>query len=174
MTDLIITYLYFILPAATANMAPVICAKLKLPLGIPINEKLFGKNKTYRGFYSGYLFALVTLALQASLFKQGTLADYSLIDYSQINLFFYAFLFGIGAITGDAAKSFFKRRLNKKPGSPWPPFDQLDFILSTYIFFLPVDPIPTEIILTILLSMLILHPLTNFTAYKLGLKKVWW
>jgi CDP-2,3-bis-(O-geranylgeranyl)-sn-glycerol synthase len=174
MTDLILSSLYFILPAYLANMAPVICAKLKLPFGNPINTKLFGKNKTYRGFYSGYLFALAVLALQFYLARQGMLENYSILDYNNINLFFYAFLFGIGAITGDTLKSFFKRRLNKRPGSAWPPFDQLDFIIATYLFFLPVWAIPTNIFITLLIVTPLLHLLTNLSAYKLGLKKVWW
>ena len=97
------------LPAYVANMCPVIFAKIPI-LDIPIHEKLFGANKTYRGFISAYIGALAILFLQQYLANSDLLTQYALLDYSQINIFLLAFLFGIGALTGDAIKSFFKRR----------------------------------------------------------------
>jgi CDP-diglyceride synthetase len=37
-------------------------------------------------------------------------------------------------MTGDAVKSFFKRRLGITPGKSWFPFDQLDFVLGAILF----------------------------------------
>lgn len=172
--SLVISSFYLILPAYIANMCPVIFGKLKFPFGISINEKLFGKNKTYRGFYTGYIGALLILILQTHLHKSGIFTDYSLLNYQEINIFLYAFLFGFGAITGDLVKSFFKRRIGIKPGQPWFPFDQLDLVLGAYIFCLPVYIFPWQNLLTLLLITPLLHFLTNVTAYFLGIKKVWW
>lgn len=179
----VISSIYLILPAYLANTGPVIAEKLHLPLGIPINEKLFGSHKTWRGFYAGYLMALGGLWLQFFLQSQAAsdttqfaafLQSYTLLDYQSISLFLYAFLFGIGAIFGDLIKSFFKRRLGHTPGSPWIPFDQLDFVIGTLIFLSPfyIPPLPN--ILTILIITPILHLLANILAYKIGIKKVWW
>jgi TolB-like protein len=38
---------------------------------------------------------------------------------------------GVGAMAGDSAKSFVKRRLRIPPGRPWLPFDQVDFVMSS-------------------------------------------
>jgi len=39
-----------------------------------------------------------------------------------------------GALIGDIIKSFFKRRIGKKRGQDWIPFDQIDFILGVLFF----------------------------------------
>lgn len=175
MFDFLISSFYFILPAYFANMCPVIFGWLNFPLGQPISEKYLGSHKTWRGFYGGYIGALLILFLQSKL---GPLLPITLfqplLDYQNINLFLYAFLFGIGAITGDGIKSFFKRRLGIKPGRPFFPFDQLDFVIGALLFLWPFYSLPWPNILTILIITPILHLLANVTAYLLKLKKVWW
>ncbi len=174
MLELIISSLYFILPAYFANMCPVIFGKLNFPLGQPVSVKYLGSHKTWRGFYTGYLGALLVLFLQSKLDPLPSYFGQTLFDYQNINLFLYAFLFGIGAITGDTIKSFFKRRLGIKPGAPFFPFDQLDFIIGALIFLWPVYSLPWPNILTILIITPVLHLLVNTIAYLLKLKKVWW
>ncbi len=170
MQVLVISSLYFITPAFFANMCPVFAKKLKLPFAKPINPKHFGENKTYRGFYVGYLGALLVLYLQTQI----DFAEYSLIDYSKINIYFYAFLFGFGAIFGDMIKSYFKRKKGKKPGSCWFPFDQLDFVIMSLVFIYPFYEISIEHILVLLILSPLLHFLSNLIAYFLKLKEVWW
>lgn len=191
MLNFILSSLYFILPAYLANACPVLLQWL--PFGQPISKKLFGENKTWRGFYTGYIGALVMLFLQFYLQKSGVLPSGStissssiltaasengyitpLLDYENINLFLYAFTFGIGALTGDLIKSFFKRRLKIASGQPWLPFDQLDFIIGALIFTAPLYLPSWLLILTILVSTPLLHLSANFLAYSLKLKKVWW
>lgn len=174
MIDLIISSLYFAVPAYIANMCPVIFGKLKFPFGYVINAKFFGDHKTYRGFYGGYIGALLVLTLQWYLAKNNILNFYSLLNYQEINVFLYALPFGLGAITGDLIKSFFKRRIGIKPGRPWVPFDQMDFIFGAYIFLIPFYILPWQNLLTLLIITPILHLLANITAYILGIKKVWW
>lgn len=173
MIELILSSIYLIFPAYVANMCPVIFAKVPL-FGVPIHEKLFGANKTYRGFISGYVGALGVLFLQQYLTNNDIFTQFALLDYQQINIFLYAFLFGIGAITGDIIESFFKRRLNIKPGGPFFPFDQLDFVIGAYIFLLPVYVIPWQNLLAIIIVTPLLHFLTNVIGYILKIKKVWW
>ncbi|MFC1656130.1 CDP-2,3-bis-(O-geranylgeranyl)-sn-glycerol synthase [Patescibacteria group bacterium] len=170
MLDLIISSLYFILPAYVANMCPVIFGKLKFPFGKPISKKLFGAHKTYRGIYVAYFGALLTLFIQQKL----ALTEISLLDYGTINLWLYAFLFGIGAIVGDLVKSYIKRRINIKPGDPWIPFDQLDFIVGALLFLAPLYVPSWEVILVIVIATPLLHLLTNVLGYVLRIKKVWW
>lgn len=174
MGSLILSSLYFIAPTYLANMFPVFFTKAGLPLGMPVSEKYFGKNKSYRGFYAGYLGALLILIIQKYLYNKGIGVEISLLDYSQINIWLYAFLFGIGAITGDVIESFFKRRIGVKSGAPWVPFDQLDFIVGALIFLMPFYILPWQNILVILLFTPLLHFLSNLTGYALGIKKVWW
>jgi len=174
MSHLIISSLYFIFPAYIANMCPVIFGKLNFPFGKAINAKLFGENKTWRGFYAGYLGAFIVLLVQAFLSSKGIFEQYAFLDYSEINLLLYAGLFGIGAILGDLIESFFKRRVGIKSGQPWFPFDQLDFVIGALALLAPLYILPWENILALAIITPILHFLTNVIAYLLGLKKVWW
>ncbi len=172
--DLLIASLYLILPAYAANMAPVIAAKLSLPLAKPINKKKFGKNKTWRGFYSGFVAAFIIIGLQTYLASMGYMTQYALLDYTPLWMPIYAFALGIGALVGDSFKSYLKRRHKIKPGAAWFPFDQIDFILGATLFLLPFYCMPLEVFATLLIITPLLHFLTNVIAYFLGLKKVWY
>ncbi len=174
MLTLIIASLYFILPTYLANMCPVIAGKLNLPLGKPISTKKFGSHKTWRGFYSGYIGAFTVLVIQYMLHQQGNFLEYSLIEYSELNIFLYALLFSLGAVAGDIVKSFFKRKVKIKAGAPWIPFDQIDLIIGSYIFLFPVFIMPWQTLLTLLVITPFLHFLANLLAYAFRLKKVWW
>lgn len=171
--DLVIATIYFFLPAYFANMCPVLFSKVTI-LGKPISARLFGAHKTWRGFLFGYFGAFIILLIQMLLAKQGLYFGGTYLDYTQINPFFYAFLFGIGALSGDLLKSFFKRRIGIESGRPWPIFDQVDFIIGVYAFGWLLGIVPINIFYTALIITPILHLLTNITAYKLGIKKVWW
>lgn len=176
MLNLLSESIYFLLPAYLANIFPVLLEKLKFPLGTPISTKYFGSHKTWRGFYAGYIGALIMLAIQLQFANQQIYSEFfgRLLNYQEINIFFYAFLFGIGAIFGDTVKSFFKRRLGIKPGRPFFPFDQLDFILGALLFLAPFYLPTWPHILAILIITPILHFFANLVAYSLKLKKVWW
>lgn len=174
MLETLFKSLWFIIPSYVANIFPTLGARLKIPLNYPINSGLLGSHKTYQGFYSAWFGAFLILLLQKYLYRYEFFSNISLLDYSEINLFYYSIAFGIGTALGDSVKSFFKRRLGKKPGSSWPPFDQLDFVFGTLFFLLPLYIPPTRILLTILLITPILHLVANIVAYKLKLKKVWW
>lgn len=181
MLKLVISSLYLVLPAYVANMAPVIWNKISQKTANPINEKLFGSHKTWRGFFGGYIGAFIMLIIQMALAKNHIFNDYAILDYEKINLFLFAFLFGIGTPTGDLVKSFFKRKLGIKAGAPFPPFDQLDFIIGTLIFLALGQVLfgaglilPWGNLIVILIATPILHFATNVIGYLLKLKKVWW
>jgi len=175
--------LYFMLPAYLANMAPVFAKKLGVFkfLAKPVDKgrtlggkPIFGAHKTWRGFVVGIAIAIATAWLQYLLYSITPFQKISLLVYSEINLWLLGFLFGFGALFGDLIKSFFKRRMNLKPGAPWIPFDQLDFVIGALIFagfiFLP----PWPVVLTVLLITPILHILTNQIGYLLKIKNTKW
>ena len=96
--------------------------------------------------------------------------DLSILDYS--NWLSIGFLLGIGAITGDSVKSFFKRRFNIKPGKPWIPFDQTDFIIGALLFISIIYIPELKIIIAALVVSFILHITVSHIAYYLKLRKV--
>ncbi len=178
---IILQALYFMLPAYFANMAPVFATKIfgnkfSLPLDFNTTIKdrpVLGKNKTWRGLIAGSIIGILTVYLQNYLYNFDFFKSISLLDYRQVNLLLFGFLFGFGVILGDAVKSFIKRRIALKPGEKWIPWDQLDFLGGLILILLVFIP-PWPVILLILIISPFLPLLSNWLGYLLKIKKVSW
>ncbi len=157
-------YLFIVfLPAMIANGSPVVF-KGKNPLDMGKNfidgHRILGDGKTVEGFIVGILAGTVFGAIEAALAWN--------TRYIAIG-----FLGGLGAMLGDVAGSFIKRRLGYKRGHPVLILDQLDFALCSTVFYylydIEMNPIS---LLLIYVTIFLLHILTNRLAYKTGLKNV--
>jgi CDP-2,3-bis-(O-geranylgeranyl)-sn-glycerol synthase len=168
MVSIIIKSLYFFLPAYFANMAPVLFKKLPF-LDISISEKLFGKNKTWRGIFVAVVVGYLTFVLQKIAYSEG-FTSWALIDYSDFTVLFGAAL-GLGAIVGDLVKSYYKRKAGIAPGTPWWGFDQLDFVFggiaASFIFYVP----RVEVVTILIVFSPVLHMLVNRIGYFLKIRK---
>ena len=159
---IVIAALKFIFPAYCANAAPVLGGGGK-PLDFGKNfsdgKRVFGANKTFRGFFVG-------LAV-------GTLVG--VMDCVAFGLpWLFAVLTPLGALLGDLAGAFIKRRINIAPGGLLPIVDQIDFVVGALVFSLPLMMINWETAVAVLLITPPIHLFTNFLAYKLKLKKHPW
>jgi CDP-2,3-bis-(O-geranylgeranyl)-sn-glycerol synthase len=162
MMELFIEAIKFIFPAYCANAVPVIAgggAPLDLGKKFFDGKPIFGKNKTFQGFGFG-LAVGTTVGLLESMF------------------FSYPILFGLllslGALFGDLAGAFLKRRLGIPPGGLLPVIDQVDFVVGALLFSLPLQILYLELGIIVLVITPPIHLLTNYTAYKLGLKNNPW
>lgn len=175
--------LLFFLPAGIANSAPVIASKISFlkPFDHPADfgltlkgERILGSHKTIRGFISGIFVAILVVYLQRYFYNSfdtvSTISDQFDLDYSQINAPLWGFLLGFGGLAGDSIKSFFKRRVNVKPGQPWFPFDQLDYILGGFLFTAMYKTFPIEVYIMTVAVWFGLHLLFTLIGYLLGLK----
>ena len=176
--DLVLKSAYFIAPAALANIAPVFSHKIFKGKPIPIDQgkkfngkPLFGSHKTYRGFIAGVIMAIIVIFIQKALYSFEGFRNFSLIDYYSVNLLALGFLFGFGALFGDLAESFVKRRLNKKSGELFIPWDQLDFMIGALLLASIIYVPSWQVIITVLVITLIFHILLSLVAYYWGLKK---
>jgi CDP-2,3-bis-(O-geranylgeranyl)-sn-glycerol synthase len=156
--------LIFIFPAYCANAMPVLAGG-----GRPLDfgrkfidgKPILGQNKTLRGFFAGLIVG-------------------TLVGLGETALFGYNILFGlalsIGALFGDLAGAFLKRRLGIAPGGLLPVIDQIDFALGAVLLSLLVSPpaMTVELFVMVLVITLPIHLITNLAAYKLGLKSNPW
>ena len=169
---------YLMLPAYFANMAPVIVKKIRLfDLPIDFNKKmankpLLGKNKTFRGLIFGIVFAIIISYLQFLMQNAGFFRSISFADYK--NWALLGFLMGLGALTGDLVKSFFKRRLSINPGEKFIPFDQTDFVIGALVFVMPVFGLTLKIFVVSLLLSFVLHIIVNHIAFYLRIRDEKW
>lgn len=161
------TLLYLMAPAYAANMAP--------PLLLfwhgwnrPLHARLLGTHKTVLGVFVGVAAALLVSALQARV-----QLPCARLDYGRWGLL-PGLAMGLGALGGDALKSFFKRRLGIAAGQPWPPFDQLDFVAGSLLLAAPLVHLSLrEVVLIAALSFLA-DLLVNRLSYRLGIKRTPW
>lgn len=174
--------IWFLLPAAAANAAPVFAAAIPFlkKLDMPIDggklwhgNKILGPHKTWRGFVAGIVVSTVVLWIQVLLVGNVSWARYLAagVDYTHLPVLVLGPLFAVGALGGDAIESFFKRRLNIRSGGAWVPFDQLDYIIGSVIvslFFVILSP---SQYVWIFIVWFVMHLAASYIGYKFGLKK---
>ena len=173
--------LWFFLPAGLANAAPVFANKIPKSdwLARPLDfgkhfqgRRIFGDHKTFRGLLAGIVMAEAIISLQYTLYCTfawaRTVSLY--VDYRHTNVLLLGLLFAVGALGFDALKSFFKRQLGVKPGSTWFPFDQIDYILGGLLLSYLVVDIPHSSYYWVGLIWFLLHPISTFVAWLVGLK----
>lgn len=167
---------WFLLPAAIANLIPVIATWLAPAFDWPIDlglhvrgRRLFGDHKTWRGFVAGIAAAGAVFYVQQALYTAvPVLRLYSAFDYDTVP-WFWGPAMGAAALIGDLAKSAFKRQLDIPPGRAWIPFDQGDWLLATLALTAPVFSLPADFVIEVLLVGLALHFLFHFIGHRLGL-----
>lgn len=172
--------LYLMLPAAIANMTPVFVRNVDF-LNVPVDfnktwkgQPIFGSHKTYRGFFWGILIAILAAFLQKLLYQFSFFRQISFFNFETTSFLLIGFALGFGALFGDLVKSFFKRRMNIKPGDSFFPWDQLDLVLGS-IVFISIIKIPTwQMILFGLIVGPLLHISFNHLGYWLGIKEEKW
>lgn len=172
---MLLSALYFFIPAYASNMAPVFFKKINF-LNTPVDfgrkwkgKRILGDHKTLRGFFFGTLLGAIIFEVQRALYNNGMLKNLALIDYANAP-FFLGALIAFFALFGDSLKSFFKRRLDIKPGRPWIPFDQLDFLLASIIMTAYWTKITFIDSLLVILVIFFLTLIVQYTGYKLKLK----
>ncbi len=172
---------WFFAPAGLSNLAAFASGSIPFlkyfdqPVdgGLTFRKKrVLGSHKTIRGFIAGISAGILCVFLEVFLYTNVTFVrSFVSLDYTQIQPVLLGFLLGFGALFGDAAKSFFKRQLNIKPGKSWVPFDQIDFIIGGMLFSLFYIRLTQWQYFLLFILFLLLHPLHTFLGYLLKLKK---
>lgn len=174
--NLFLVSFWLFLPALIANQCPGFVAKLAtvlpVPLHRPVSHRWLGARKTWSAYYAGPIGGAVAIFLQSKI--EAVNASIGMIDYGQPQILLVGFLFGLGAVLGDHAESFLKRRMGIPPGDAWWPFDQLDFVLGAIVLTAAMIPWTWQIVSMICLAMLVIHPFGNYIGMRLGLRETWW
>ncbi len=167
--ELILKAIFIYFPAMASNGAPVFVRK-----GTPIDlgrifidgKRILGDGKTFEGFAVGVIFGTGVGAIYSAALDNPYFIPYSMAS-------------SIGALLGDMAGAFIKRRLGIPRGASAPILDQLFFYISANLLIkaLSLDTIVGyEIDLPVFIAgaaiVMLLHVATNWGAYKLGLKNV--
>jgi CDP-2,3-bis-(O-geranylgeranyl)-sn-glycerol synthase len=185
MTLLVLQTLWYFLPAAVANTAPVLARYFQLLpwLNRPLDggrqwreRPLLGRNKTIRGFVVGIACgAFIGVAqwvawYRAPFLLQPIVLLPQLYTSLFISLVWGAWL-GCAALLGDALKSFLKRQLDILPGHPWKPWDQIDMVIGVLLCAQWIAPLSVTHIITAFVVIGVLSYVTSVIGVYLRLKK---
>jgi CDP-2,3-bis-(O-geranylgeranyl)-sn-glycerol synthase len=160
--QVIVDALKFIFPAYCANATPVLAGGgIRMDFGKNFfdGKRIFGNNKTFRGFFFGLAIGVLVGLMETVAFNFPVL---------------FILLIPLGALVGDLAGAFFKRRVGIAPGGLLPVVDQVDFAVGAIVFAIPLAIVSWQLAVTVLLITPPIHLLTNFLAYKMKLKKNPW
>ena len=138
---IIIQALWLVIPAYIANGSALLVGG-----GTPIDfgkkwkdgRRILGDGKTWRGLVTGAFLGITGgfgITIAAIYIAKSEFAFLGLNDFGRFPLMIPIISsVCFGALFGDILESFFKRRIGKKSGEDWIPFDQLDFILGALFF----------------------------------------
>jgi CDP-2,3-bis-(O-geranylgeranyl)-sn-glycerol synthase len=172
--------IWLLLPAYTPNnFAVVLGGGRPIDLGKKFidGRRILGNGKTIRGFIAGVTGGLSVVHLQLLTENFLGIELYSSLEYP--SFFILASCLAFGALMGDLIGSFVKRRIGLERGVSLPVLDQLGFLIIAFALAYLFSPdfkrlFTMQIILTGIVITPPLHLLTNYIAYKLGLKEVPW
>ncbi len=176
--------LWLFVPAMVPNSAAVIFGgKTKIDFGKSWNGKrILGDGKSWTGFFggagSGIVVGLIIIGISE-------LTGVAMIGYGGFwdNVGIITCL-AFGALLGDLAGAFIKRRIGLERGAKAPILDQYDFVIgaflltslfySDWIYSTYIEGWNLAALIFILVFMFGIHRVVNIVAYKLGFKKEPW
>ena len=173
----LIESVWIILPAYAANgFAPLARGKRRVDFGRKFidGRPLLGRGKTWEGLVLSLFAATVVGTIEQLAFP------YLPFDQSPILLTiapmsaYLGFVLGLGAMLGDMAGSFLKRRLKLPPGSPAPILDQDDFIVGALGLAALVTFVKLEWFLLLMTITPVIHVTANYIAFRLRVKNTRW
>jgi CDP-2,3-bis-(O-geranylgeranyl)-sn-glycerol synthase len=175
--ETVVVALWAMLPAYLPNNAAVIAGG-----GRPIDggrtwggKRVLGDGKTWRGTAVGVavgtLLALALNAIRPGDFLGATPPEFPVS---------VGIALSAGAMLGDIAASFLKRRTGRERGAVFPVVDQLDFVAGALVLAAIAAPswfgdvFTPPSLLTVVLITPLLHLGTNLIAYVFGVKSEPW
>ncbi|MBN2458444.1 CDP-archaeol synthase [Candidatus Woesearchaeota archaeon] len=177
----IISALYYAMPGMLANMSPLFFKGWLKPLAKPVDlglkikgKRLLGDHKTFRGFVLGMITGMLAGFLQYIIRDFAIIQSISYIDYTFVKSIGIGLAFGFAALLGDSAKSLVKRQVGIRPGKPFIPFDQVDYIVGIIAFSYLFRPMTWQMIAALVLIGPLLHLAFTKLGYFLKIRKERW
>jgi CDP-2,3-bis-(O-geranylgeranyl)-sn-glycerol synthase len=173
----LIESIWIILPAFAANGLATL-PKGKRPIDgdrkFIDGKPILGKGKTWEGLITG-VFVSTIIGMVQFFAKPYLPFDQApiILDIAPMTPYL-GFLLGLGAMLGDIAGSFIKRRLNLARGAPAPILDQDDFVVGALLFASLLVTIKFEWFMLLMVITPVIHLTANFIAFRLKIKSTPW
>jgi CDP-2,3-bis-(O-geranylgeranyl)-sn-glycerol synthase len=168
---------WLVLPVYAANgLVPLFRGKRPLDFGRKFTDgrPILGPGKTVEGFIAACAVGALIAFIEQLAFPclPWGLSDRPLTIVPMSA--FLGFVLGLGAISGDSAGSFVKRRIGLERGRPAPLLDQLDFLIGALLLVSLFTAVKAEWVVLLVIITPLIHYLTSVIGYRLGAKKEPW
>lgn len=170
---ILVEAVWLIIPAYAANgLVPLVRGKHPIDGGRNLGKnRIFGDGKTWEGLIFGvviaFLIALVEMAAYPYLPLDILPVPLTIVPMSAM----LGFLLGIGAMMGDLAGSFIKRRFGMKRSEPAPLLDQEDFLIGSLLFASLLVTVKIEWWIMLLVITPVIHWVACIIGYIFKVKK---
>jgi CDP-archaeol synthase len=143
-------------------------------------KRIFGDNKTYRGVVVVSLGTMIGFGLQSVLLHRiASVRSVELFDYAFFKSVALGGAVGVAAMLSELPNSFIKRRFEIAPGRAakgWKGvvfyvYDQIDFLLGSWLVLAIVVPVTVERVLFSAGLLLVAHQLMSSVGHALGMRK---
>ena len=188
----VVVGLWVMLPAYLPNsFAAVFGGGKKIDGGRTLSDgrRILGDGKTWRGFFAGTFLGFAVGLLEIFLLRQGfhvfgiALPGFSAAGAPgafDLSACVAILSLSMGALFGDMAFSFIKRRIGLERGKALPLADQYDFLLGAFVltaltsFGWLISTLSWTTFAVIIIMTPILHLSTNIIGYFLKIKNEPW
>jgi CDP-diacylglycerol--serine O-phosphatidyltransferase len=143
---------------------------------VPISERHFGRNKTWRGFLVMPLATLLGVALTVPL--DGALGSNLDVHLSSASALSVGLALGLAYVLGELPNSYVKRRLGIAPGAlpqsnaaVFAFIDQADSAVACAGAYALLLPVPGMVLAVVCLLGPAIHLVANLSLYAAGLRE---
>lgn len=166
--------LWLVIPAYGANgLVPIIKGKRPIDSGkrLKDGQRLFGPGKTWEGLIFGCIIGAIlgTIQMLAFPYLPWEAAGPVVLTIAPMGPVL-GFLLGFGAMLGDLAGSFIKRRFRIARGKPAPLLDQEDFLVGALLFACLLISIKIHWVIMLAVITPVFHWVANGVAYLIKVK----
>ena len=179
--------MWLMLPLFISNPSAVFTGnKRPIDFGKSFSDgtRILGDGKSWGGLVGGTLIGMVAGLAMAFIIRRTDTGVYWQFGASEVEILKNVFIISFGALFGDSAASFVKRRLKFKRGEAVPGLDQYDMIAGVWLLLLIfswgwfTDMFLSDGrwvgLIAVLILTPILHRVANIIGYKIGVKEVPW
>lgn len=174
----ILSALLLIIPLIVGGSLHMAAVRLDImrALRVPIDTKLFGPNKTWRGVVLMVAFTVVGVFIAQTL--EPVFGGGLLVSLRQQSALVLGTLLGLAYVAAELPNSYLKRRLGVAPGELperkrilFLITDQADSALGCVLAYAAMLAVPARVLAILLLLGPIIHLMANVSLYILGLRK---